>query len=103
MYMNYITTTQLRTQTSAFVEALLAGKSIDLIHRSKNLGAITLEPTNIKTTNHARLSKNIEVLALPYLTQAQIKNNYKEHMTKKYGQSLSWYQLYFRHIYAPHS
>ena len=87
--MNYITTTQLRTQTSAFVEALLAGKSIDLIHRSKNLGTLTLELSSPKKTNHQRLENNIELLKLPYLTPAQIKNNYHDYMTKKYGQSIS--------------
>lgn len=87
--MNYITTTQLRTQTTAFVEALLAGKAIDLVHRSKNLGTLTLEPSSTKTTNHKRLAKNIASLKLPYLTPQQAKKNYHDHITKKYGQSLS--------------
>lgn len=89
MYMNYITTTQLRTQTSAFVEALLAGKSIDLIHRSKNLGSLSLEQDSNRKTNHTRLAKNIENLDLPYLTPTQVKNNYQKHLDQKYGKSLS--------------
>ncbi len=85
MYMNYITTTQLRTQTSAFVEALLAGKSIDLIHRSKNLGTLTLERSANKSTNYSRLAANITDLSLPYLTPKQVKSNYHKYLTKKYG------------------
>ena len=89
MYMNYITTTQLRTQTSAFVEALLAGKSINLIHRSKNLGILTLETSSVKTTNHTRLAKSIDDLKLPYLSPVQAKKNYSDYMAKKYGKSIS--------------
>jgi len=86
--MNYITTTQLRTQTSAFVEALLAGRQIELIHRSKKIGTLTLDPISKNKTNHSRLANNIAKLNLPFLTKHQMQNNYREYITTKYGQSL---------------
>jgi hypothetical protein len=87
--MNYITSTQLRTNTSSFIEALLAGKTIDLIHRSKKLGTLTLEQSSTKTTNHQRLANNIKTLNLPHLSSEQMKKNYHQHMMQKYGQGLS--------------
>ena len=36
--MNYISTTGLRTQSSELVDALLAGRTVDLFHRSKLMG-----------------------------------------------------------------
>lgn len=87
--MNYITTTQLRTRVPEFVEALLAGKSINLIHRSQNLGTITLEPVRKKITNHARLAKNILSLNLPFINKRMQRANYHNHLVDKYGQSFS--------------
>lgn len=87
--MNYITSTQLRTQTSSFIESLMAGKSIDLIHRSQKVGTLTLEPTLTHKTNHARLANNISKLNLPFLTKKEMEQNYKQKMLAKYGQSLS--------------
>jgi hypothetical protein len=88
--MNYITTTQLRTQTSAFVEALLAGKSIDLIHRSKNLGVLTLtEKKPVKLFNAERFLKLATELNLPKTTYAEREKRYRKHLMEKYGKNLS--------------
>lgn len=88
--MNYITTTQLRTQTSAFVEALLAGKSIDLIHRSKNLGKLTLtQEKPAKPFNAKRFLKLAKELNLPKTTYAERDKLYRKHLMEKYGKNLS--------------
>ena len=61
--MNLITTTELRTRTSELIKALLAGESVDLIHRSQILGEI--KPKNIsqnhlrrKPSNDSKITKN---------------------------------------------
>lgn len=90
VYMNYVTTTQLRTQTPAFVEALLAGKSITLIHRSNNLGKISLaQDKPAKLFNAARFLALAKKLNLPKTTIAQRKKLYRKHLMEKYGQGLS--------------
>lgn len=88
--MNYITTTQLRTQTSTFVQALLAGQSIDLIHRSKNLGKITLSQDKpAKPFNAERFLKLAKELNLPKTTHTERNRLYRKHLMEKYGKNIS--------------
>jgi len=59
--MNYITTTELRTKSSNLVESLLKGEEINLIHRSKVIGAIVpKEASQNKPVNPKRLAATLK-------------------------------------------
>ena len=88
--MNYITTTQLRTETPDLIEDLMYGQSIDLIHRSQVIGEI--RPKKVvkpKLFNADRMAKIVEEFNLPRLTEAQREKNYREAMVKKHGKYIS--------------
>ena len=88
--MNYITSTQLRTKTSEFIEMLLAGKSIQLIHRSKNLGTLNLSQNKpAKPFNSEHFLKLAKELNLPKTTYAERDKIYRKHLLDKYGHNLS--------------
>jgi len=87
--MNYITTTQLRTETSDLVEALLYGQSIDLIHRSKIIGEIKPKKDQPKLFNAKRFLRLAKELNLPQTTPKQREKLYRKHLAKKYGKGIS--------------
>lgn len=87
--MQFITTTQLRTQSKKLVKALQEGRSIDLIHRSKVVGEIKPKIYDPKPFNAKRFLKIVEKLNLPKLTPRQIEARYRKAMMKKHGQNLS--------------
>ncbi|MBP9702212.1 hypothetical protein KBD69_00850 [Candidatus Woesebacteria bacterium] len=88
--MNYITTTQLRTNTTKLVDALMAGHSVQLIHRSQVLGVISppenkpAQPFDAK--KYLELTKNLKTTRI---SDAQRKKNYDEYIQKKYGKHIS--------------
>lgn len=90
MYMNYITTTQLRTQTPTLLDALRAGHSIQLIHRSSlvaTISPIVIQPA--KVFNAERFGKLVDKYNLPKTTPAEREKRYRDHLMKKYGKHLS--------------
>lgn len=90
--MAYISTTQLRTSMPEVIIALLAGESIDLIHRSKLIGEIKPKKYAGKILTTAGIERIIAAakkINLPKLTDKQLENNYRTHMMKKYGKGLS--------------
>ena len=90
MYMNYITTTQLRTQSSDLIANLKAGRSIGLIHRSKIVATISPTTDNPpKLFNAKRFGKLVDELNLPKTTYAERERRYRKHLMEKYGQGLS--------------
>ena len=89
MYMNLITTTDLRTKVPLLLQALIRGESVELIHRSKIVGEIKPKKRNPKPFNPERFLKAISKLKLPKLSQKQMEKNYREHMMEKYGKGLS--------------
>ncbi len=90
--MQTITTTQLRTNTKSLTTALLEGKTIKLIHRSKIIG-------NIKPVSHKKPTKKLSFSqsikkAQKAFTQTNIslpKDNkglmqvYADRLKEKYG------------------
>lgn len=89
MYMNYITTTDLRTKSSALISSLKRGQSISLIHRSSIVGKII--PTSQKDTkiiNGKQLANKIQRLDLPSLSLKEIDRRYRSAMMKKHGKGL---------------
>lgn len=85
--MNFITTTQLRTQSSDLVEILKKGGSVSLIHRSKVIGEIkpkeTPKPLTIEDVN--QLKKLAKDLNLPKTSYKQREGLYRKHLMEKYG------------------
>lgn len=87
--MNYLTTTQLRTKSSALIDMLLAGESVELIHRSKIIGEIMPKKPEGKIFNAKRMLKLAEKMNLPKLSYEERERRYRRHLEKKYGKSIS--------------
>lgn len=87
--MNLITTTELRTQIPEVIATLLAGRSVELIHRSKVIGEIKPKMRIPKPFDPDRFIAAISKLNLPKLSDKQLENNYRKHMINKYGKGLS--------------
>lgn len=91
MYMQYITTTELRTQSSELVDTLKKGFSVSLIHRSRVIGEIKpqKEARPLTEEDINEIKKLAKELNLPKLTYRQREIRYREHLMEKYGQGLS--------------
>lgn len=87
--MNLITTTELRTQIPEVIATLLAGRSVELIHRSKVIGEIKPKMRIPKPFDPDRFIAAVSKLNLPKLTDKQLENNYRKHMMNKYGKGIS--------------
>lgn len=86
--MEYITTTNLRTQTSQLVNLLKKGMSMSLVHRSKIIGEI--QPAQkVKPFDAKAFLKFVNSLNLPKTTYAQREKTYRKHLMEKYGKGLS--------------
>jgi len=85
--MNYISTTGLRTQSSELISALLAGQSVDLIHRSKLVGRVV--PVLKKEKPKGDFVSIIKGLPkVKGLTQRSAKKIYHDYLMKRYGKNL---------------
>lgn len=91
MYMNYITTTQLRTKSRELVSVLSKGDSVSLIHRSQIIGEIKpkKETKPLTKKDIKELKKLAGALNLPKTSYKQREKIYREHLMEKYGQDLS--------------
>ena len=88
--MNYITTTNLRTQSSRLVESLKRGKKISLVHRSQIVGEILPLKTKIKIFDLKTFHKFINSSKKANNLSAQEREHiYKKHLEEKYGKDLS--------------
>ncbi len=90
--MQYLTTTQLRTQSTDLVKALLAGQSINLIHRSKVVGEISPVVSEINPLTEKdilEIKSLAQNLNLPKLSYNQREKIYRRRLTQKYGRGLS--------------
>ncbi len=90
--MNYITTTDLRTKSSALIISLERGDSISLVHRSKIIGIIKpakKEPKPLTKEDIKKLQKIAQDLRLPEISYEEREKRYREHLMEKYGKNLS--------------
>lgn len=87
--MNYITTTQLRTETPELITALMYGQNVNLIHRSQVIGEIRPKKTATKTFDADSFIKAVKALNLKPTTQTEREKNYRSHLEKKYGKNIS--------------
>jgi len=87
--MEYITFTQLRTNTNNLAKALKRGDEVKLIRRSAVVGRVVpYSNKKIKTINAKKLQAKIDELDLPRLTLKEIDRRYRIAMMKKHGQGL---------------
>jgi len=86
--MQTISTTQLRTKSKDLVITLLAGNSVDLIHRSKVIGIVKPKKEKIKLFDAKKIEEITKKMNLPKLTYEEREKRYREHLMKKYGQGL---------------
>jgi antitoxin (DNA-binding transcriptional repressor) of toxin-antitoxin stability system len=88
--MEYITFTQLRTESNNLAKALRKGDEVKLIRRSVVVGrVIPYNNKKIKIINAKKLQAKIDELNLPKLTLKEIDRRYRIAMMKKHGQGLS--------------
>ncbi|MBI5452888.1 hypothetical protein HY945_05505 [Candidatus Gottesmanbacteria bacterium] len=90
--MNVITSTELRTKMPDVVATLLQGGTIDLIHRSKIIGAIMPKKKGEKQFTKEDI-KTIQALAkksaLPKLSYKDRERLYRKRLLGKYGKDIS--------------
>lgn len=92
MYMNFITTTGLRTKSSDLVESLKNGKSVSLIHRSKVVGVISPtreEPRSLTKADINKMNELATRLNLPKISYKNREKSYRKHLLDKYGKGIS--------------
>jgi antitoxin (DNA-binding transcriptional repressor) of toxin-antitoxin stability system len=90
MTMNYITTTNLRTQSSQLVDSLKQGKRISLVHRSQVIGEISPVKKDAKSFDIKKFRTFVKppqkVGSLSYQKRARL---YRKHLEEKHGKDLS--------------
>lgn len=90
--MEFITSTQIRSQFPKALAMLRLGKTIHILHRSKIVGVIQPSENEPKIMTEAKineLKKIIKEMNLPKLSIRQMEKNYRDHIMKKYGKGLS--------------
>ncbi len=87
----FITTTELREQSSKLIKALFSGKGVNLIYRSRVIAQINPvsfsekiidNPVELENLFFALKSKKI-------IPKEKRKEMYKKHLKQKYGKNLS--------------
>lgn len=92
MSTHFITTTQLREQSSSVVEKLLKGEDITLVHRSKIIGEIIPKREAIKELTKDdidHLQRLARKMNLPKLSYKERDKLYRKHLLEKYGENIS--------------
>lgn len=86
--MEYITTTDLRTQSAKLIKSLKSGSTISLIHRSKVVGVIkpAREEKKFDVEKFIELARTLN---LPKTTPEEREKIYRKHLEEKYGKGLS--------------
>lgn len=88
--MDYITTTNLRTESSKLIEDLKKGRSVSLIHRSKIVGVIKPASLTAGSIDAAELRKFLTgVKPKKLVPQQQREKAYRRNLLEKYGKNIS--------------
>ncbi|MEK7186349.1 MAG: hypothetical protein AAB675_03215 [Patescibacteria group bacterium] len=90
--MNYISTTDLRTQSSQLVNSLKQGKKLSLVHRSRIIGEISPVKSNVKSFDVKKfleLKKLAKVQNAPKISYKERERIYRKHLMEKYGKGIS--------------
>ncbi|OIP87734.1 hypothetical protein CO009_00200 [Candidatus Shapirobacteria bacterium CG_4_8_14_3_um_filter_35_11] len=87
--MDYISTTNLRTQISRIIDTIEMGQSIDVFRRSKLIGRfIPIESEDTPKLDFVELVKSFPKTSKS-MTVKQMDVIYRKEMMKKYGKYLS--------------
>ncbi len=88
--MNFISTTDLRTQSSQLVNSLKQGKKLSLVHRSRVIGEILPVKSNTKSFDVKKF-REFTKTGKPQksLSYQERDNLYRKHLEEKYGKDLS--------------
>lgn len=89
--MNYISVTNLRTESKKLMETLKKGGSVSLIYRSKVVAEIKpkKETKPFTKLDIKKLRKLAKELNLPKLSYKERERRYRKHLMQKYGKGLS--------------
>ncbi|MEK7551372.1 MAG: hypothetical protein AAB532_02130 [Patescibacteria group bacterium] len=89
--MDYITTTNLRTQSSQLISTLKKGGSVSLIHRSKVVGVIKpkKEQKPFTKSDIDSLRQLAKDLHLPKTSYVERDRRYRVSLMEKYGKNIS--------------
>ena len=87
----YITTTELREQSSKLVASLLLGEDVKLVHRSKIIGVI--KPVKAKASplkNLEQFGRELAAVRPASLVSRKDREKlYRKYMEKKHGKGIS--------------
>lgn len=87
--MDYITTTNLRTQSSKLVDDLKKGRSVSLVHRSKIVGVIKPAFLTAGQINLGNLRKFLaRVKPEKLIPQQQRESVYRQNLLEKHGKDI---------------
>ena len=88
--MSFITTTDLRTQSSQLVQSLKQGKKISLVHRSQIIGEISPIHSDTKSFDVKKFREFVKVTkSQNALSYEERDNLYRKYLEEKYGKNLS--------------
>lgn len=87
----FITTTELREQSSKLIKTLFAGKRVNLIYRSKVIAQISPISFSEKAIDNTSELKNLFLSLKPkkIIPKEKRKAIYQKHLKQKYGKNLS--------------
>jgi len=84
--MEFITTTQLRTQSTQLVKQLSTGSKVKLVHRSKVIGSIVPFVQTAKKINVSLFKEFLDTIKPDKLvSKPQRDSIYRKRLLKKYG------------------
>ena len=88
--MNYISTTDLRTQSRKLIATLKKGESVSLIYRSKGVAEIKpkKEVKVFTKSSIKKLRELVRKLNLPKISYKERDRLYRKHLMEKYGKGL---------------
>ena len=87
--MEYITTTELRTQSPRLINSLKKGYNVSLIYRSRVIGEIKPKQETVKTFSSRRVGKIVNKMNLTPIPQKERKRIYEQRLREKYGKNIS--------------
>ena len=88
--MDFVTTTNLRTQSSQLVDSLKQGKKVSLVHRSQVIGEISPAKTGTKSFDTKKFRMFVKApVKGGNLTYQEREQLYLKHLEEKYGKDLS--------------
>lgn len=87
----FITTTELREQSSKLIQSLINGKTVNLIYRSKIIAKINPLSFSEKTIEDTKILENLFRSLKPkkIIPLKQRKQVYRKYLKQKYGKNLS--------------